>query len=88
MSATEIPATADEPVIRLVPTAEERLLRESVGAIVRLAFRSDESIEEGAPSEAADDGDTVPMDAGELEGEDEGDEGDDGDDDEADDGEA
>ena len=33
MSATEIPATADEPVIRLVPTAEERLLRESVGAI-------------------------------------------------------
>jgi alkylation response protein AidB-like acyl-CoA dehydrogenase len=33
MSATESPVTADEPVIRLVPTAEERLLRESVGAI-------------------------------------------------------
>ena len=33
MSATETPVTADEPVIRLVPTAEERLLRESVGAI-------------------------------------------------------
>lgn len=33
MSTTETPATAEEPVIRLVPSAEERLLRESVGAI-------------------------------------------------------
>ena len=40
---------------------------ESVAAIERLADPSDESIEEGAPIEAADDGDTVPMDAGELE---------------------
>ena len=33
MSTLETPPTAEEPVIRLVPTAEERLLRESVGAI-------------------------------------------------------
>ena len=58
---------------------------ESVAAIERLADPSDESIEEGAPIEAADDGDTVPMDASELEGEGD-DEGDEADDDEADDG--
>ncbi len=33
MSTTESAVTADEPVIRLVPTTEEKLLRESVGAI-------------------------------------------------------
>ena len=62
---------------------------ESVAAIERLADPEEETgIEEGAPIEAADDGDTVPMDAGELEGEDEGDEGDDDEADEGDDGEA
>jgi alkylation response protein AidB-like acyl-CoA dehydrogenase len=33
VNPVESPVTAEEPVIRLVPTAEERLLRESVGAI-------------------------------------------------------
>ena len=49
---------------------------EQVAAIERLVDPQDESvIAEGAPIEAADDGDTVPMEAGELEdeAEDEGD---------------
>ena len=63
---------------------------ESVAAIERLADPEEETgIEEGAPIEAADDGDTVPMEAGDLEAALEGeDEDDDGDDDEADDDEA
>jgi len=52
---------------------------EQVAAIERLVDPQDESaIAEGAPIEAADDGDTVPMDTAELEAEDEGEaEGDD-----------
>jgi DNA gyrase subunit A len=73
-----------------------RLMRvddgEQVAAIERLADPQDEAaIAEGAPIEAADDGDTVPMEAGELEDETEGDEGEDeaeGDDDAAPDDDA
>jgi DNA gyrase subunit A len=58
---------------------------EQVAAIERLADPQDEAaIAEGAPIEAADDGDTVPMESTDLadegEGEGEGDEGDEGDD--------
>ena len=78
-----------------------RLMRvddgESVAVIERLADPEEETgIEEGAPIEAADDGDTVPMETGDLEAalddadedadDDDGDEGDDEDDDSDDDG--
>ena len=54
---------------------------ESVAAIERLADPAEEAgIEEGAPIEAADDSDTVPMETGDLEALDEGDEADEGDD--------